>query len=57
MRVTREELRGLVDENDRWHRGMSEHPTASISDDLFDRILADLHALAASEDGQGELGL
>jgi hypothetical protein len=39
-------------QNEAWRDDMAEHPTAFISDDLFDRILEDLHALAAREAGQ-----
>lgn len=35
-----------------WHTDRGEHPTAFISDDLFDRILEDLRAMAQVEDGQ-----
>jgi hypothetical protein len=55
MKVTPDELRTMASENEAWHNQRGEHPTAFISDDLFDRILDDLHTLAASEAGQGSL--
>lgn len=55
MQVTPEELEGMTRQNEAWHNQRAEHPTVWISDDLFDRILADLQRLRAIEVGQGEL--
>lgn len=55
MKVTKDELRGMTTENEAWYIDCGEHPTAFISDDLFNRILEDLHRLAAIEDGQEEM--
>lgn len=57
MEVTKAELRDMADRNDTWKDGKGDHPTLFISDDLFDRILDDLHELAKIESGQGELEL
>ncbi len=55
MMVTKDELRGMDSSNTTWKDDRGYHPVWSISDDLFDRILDDLHRLAAIEDGQGKL--
>jgi hypothetical protein len=52
MKVTKAELRDLADRNDTWKDGKGDHPTLFISDDLFDRVLDDLHELARVESGQ-----
>lgn len=57
MKVTKAELRDLADRNDLWKDGNGDHPTAFIDDELLDRILEDLHELAKTEAGQGELEL
>ena len=52
MKVTRDELRNMAVSKALWDIERVEHPTAFISDDLFSRILDDLHRLAAILDGQ-----
>ena len=55
MQVTPTELEALATQTEAWNNGMAEHPSTIISDELFDRILADLQRLRAIEVGQGEL--
>jgi hypothetical protein len=55
MRVTPAELESMIVRNEAHKKGLDEHPVWGLSDDLFDRILADLQRLRAIEVGQGEL--
>ena len=57
MRVTDEEIDRMDLDNLLWHQGNGEHPTAYISDDLFDRILEDLKTMWSREQATLDLPL